>query len=438
MRSIMRCAVAVGVALVSLMPYEVSACRPFGSYAFLEDEAGGIWFTEGDNNAITRLDPDGSLKSYPIPTEAAEVADLAFDKEGNVWFVEMYGNRIGKLAKDGRITEFDVPTMHAHPARIAVDAHNNVWFTEENKIGRLTESLTVVEYPLEKGWPTAIAVDKEDNLWVAMLEPSADKTDWSRNTGRIRVLMKDGKWREKLARQGSCPMNLTLDAAGGMWFSDRCRSSVERMDADGKLTAVAISKDAFVQDMAVDGTGIVWFVDSLRNKMGKITRDGRVEEFPPPGDNGGPFALALTRRGDLYFSETYNYNINRLTKEGVFEEHLVNVDYRQKVNSVKEGEVCYLEFASKVADKAKLERKRIAEFKVNRFKETQDGVSKLAEQRCLPCHDVKRILASRKSNWLYSINRMQDYMGIRDVPLLTDKEKEVLVRYFNTHYGINQ
>ena len=28
------------------------ACRPFGSYEFAEDARGGVWFTEGDNNAI--------------------------------------------------------------------------------------------------------------------------------------------------------------------------------------------------------------------------------------------------------------------------------------------------------------------------------------------------------------------------------------------------
>ena len=78
------------------------ACRPFGSYAFVEDAEGGVWFTEGDNNAVSRLAPDGTVTAYPLPTEAAEPADLALDGAGNLWFVEMYGGKLGRLAPDGR------------------------------------------------------------------------------------------------------------------------------------------------------------------------------------------------------------------------------------------------------------------------------------------------------------------------------------------------
>lgn len=54
-----------GLAGLGAAPAE--ACRPFGSYQFVEDRAGGIWFTEGDNNAVSRLAPDGTVKSFPSP-----------------------------------------------------------------------------------------------------------------------------------------------------------------------------------------------------------------------------------------------------------------------------------------------------------------------------------------------------------------------------------
>jgi hypothetical protein len=59
---------------------------------------------------------------------------------------------------------------------------------------------------------------------------------------------------------------------------------------------------------------------------------------------GGLFAMTISRRGGLIFSETYNYNINRLSREGVFTEHLVNVDHRQDLKKVERSGLCYLRF----------------------------------------------------------------------------------------------
>lgn len=86
------------------------ACRPFGSYEFAEDKDGGIWLAEGDNNAISRLAPDGTVVSHKLPTANAEPSSLALDGKGNLWFVEMDAAKIGRLDKEGRIANFRPPT----------------------------------------------------------------------------------------------------------------------------------------------------------------------------------------------------------------------------------------------------------------------------------------------------------------------------------------
>ena len=67
--------------LAVLLATSAQACRPFGSYQLVEDKTGGIWFTEGDNNAVSRLAPDGSVKAYALPTTNAEPSALKKDKK---------------------------------------------------------------------------------------------------------------------------------------------------------------------------------------------------------------------------------------------------------------------------------------------------------------------------------------------------------------------
>lgn len=427
------------LALETLAPFKSEACRPFGSYAFLEDKEGGIWFTEGDNNAISRLAPDGTIKLFPMPTENAEPVDLAFDGKGNVWFVEMSGNMVGRLSKDGKITEYPIPTHHSHPVKIAVDSKGEAWFTENGgKIGRLTNDGKIVEYPIGGGWTTSVAVDGKDNVWVAGLE-TTDQTDLSKTKGLVGIMSREGKLNTLLRRDESCPMNIMAAPSGDIWFSDRCRSTIEKMDKDGRPTAFKIDKDGFVQDMVMDKNGSLWFADRMRNRLGRISAGGKLEEFPLPGDNGGPFSLIVTKKGELYFSEILNYNMNKRTKEGVFEEFLMNVDFRKEVKKVKEGEVCRLEFAAKAVNKMEMEKKRAEEVRLSRLKDSGDGSSKTVEESCATlCHDAKRILLSRKTDWRYTVERMQENRTAVEMPLLSEEKKKVVTNYLNLHYSIKQ
>lgn len=70
------------------------------------------------------------------------------------------------------------------------------------------------------------------------------------------------------------------------------------------------------------------------------------------------------------------------------------------------------------------------------FKADGAGTEKLVEQKCLACHDARRLLLSRRSDWTPSITRMHAYRDIRKVEPLTAEETMRLVRYFNENYGL--
>jgi len=436
-----RVAVWLLLGCLSVLSSGVEACRPFGSYAFVEDAEDGIWFTEGDNNAVSRLASDGTVTAYPLPTPGAEPSDLALDAKGNLWFAEMYGGKIGRLSPQGKITEYPLGD-HAHPWRVQVDREGEVWFLEgqnPGRVGRLTADGTIRNYWLAEGWPTAMAPAPDDGLWLSVLLPGAIQGGKpAPAAGRIFHLSRDGRWREFLSRSSSCPMNVTPDARGRLWFSDRCRHSIERLDPEGDLLRIEMPADAFIQGMELDAEGGLWFIDSTRNLIGRLDSAGGIRTYPLPGNTGGPFAMALSRRGGLIFSETYNYNINRLSRDGVFTEQLVNVDYRQGVEKVEGGEVCYLRFATLMQRKEEMEARRAAALAAGSLADEGSPGARLLRERCVTCHDLKRILLARKSDWRPSLGLMDTYMGLRHVVSLSEDERALLLDYLNTYYNIGQ
>ncbi|MEJ2402934.1 MAG: hypothetical protein P8171_01380 [Candidatus Thiodiazotropha sp.] len=425
---------------LSILSFGAEACRPFGSYAFEEDAKGGIWFTEGDNNAVSYLATNGTVTAYPLPTKAAEPADLALDAQGNLWFVEMYGGKIGRLSPEGEITEYPLEKQQHHPWRIWVDNEGGVWFLageNPSQVGRLTADGKIRNYLLREGWPTSMAPATGDGVWLSILLPADTlSSDLSQASGRIIHLSRDGSRKELLKRSASCPMNVTPDHQQRLWFSDRCQHTIERLDPNGDNLRFEMPEDAFIQAMVLDDNDQLWFIDNTRNLIGHLDPKGEIRTYPLPGDTGGPFAMALSHHGGVIFSETYNYNINRLSREGIFTEHLINVDHRHNVDRVDRNGICYLRFATLMRKKEEMHALRAAALATERLAEEESPGAHLLRERCLSCHDIKRILLARKSDWRPSLGLMDTYMGQRHVVSLSDNEQKILLNYLNTHYNI--
>jgi virginiamycin B lyase len=431
--------------LLGSLSLPASACRPFGSYQFAEDAEGGIWFTEGDNNSVSRLAPDGAVASHRLPTVNAEPSSVALAPDGNVWFAEMDGRKVGYLSQDGRVVEFDV--RGGAPFRIAVDASGEAWFTQmadhdsgdhahhgiQSGVGHVDRQGGVHFYPAPEGWPTSIAIDARGQVWTTLLV-SGNSNDKAK--GRIARLTPDGRWKTvSVWDVYSCPRNLVPDATGGIFFSDGCRGTVGYREAQGRLREWTLPNGTRIQDMALGGDGKLWFTD--RKRIGYVV-EGKVT-FVDRADNGdATMALLVTRKGDVVFSEFYNYNINRLTRNGEYVEHLVSIDERKDEREVKEGEVCYVQFGARIAAKAEMDAKRAEEVRNGRFKPDGKGTEKLVEQKCLVCHDSRRLLLSRRSDWTPSLTRMHSYRDLRGVEQLTADETTRLVRYFNEYYGLER
>jgi sugar lactone lactonase YvrE len=193
----------------------------------------------------------------------------------------------------------------------------------------------------------------------------------------------------------------------------------------------------YIQQMSVAAGGTVWFTGDEKGRLGRIDPQGRVSYVERPENGDQTMAVLAARNGDVLFSEFYNYNINRLKSSGEFVEHLINVDDRKQLRKITDGEVCRIEFAARIASKSEMDKRRAEEVRNGRFRADGKGTEKLVKRKCLVCHDARRLLLSRRSDWTPSINRMRGYRDLRGVEPLTDEEHRRLVNYFNEFYGID-
>ena len=145
---------------------------------------GALWFGDNGTDAIGRMTTSGTITEYPFPAGCPAVKDIAITPgpDGALWFTlgRPVGSarprpRSGASRHPGKFTESSIPTSYAAPtgsprvqtARCGSPRVNG------NKIGRITTSGTVTEYPV----PTpnsglgGIAAGPDGALWFT--EPNA-------------------------------------------------------------------------------------------------------------------------------------------------------------------------------------------------------------------------------------------------------------------------
>ena len=139
-----------------------------------------VWFTDGGNAAVGRLDPaTGAVVEYPVPSGASPNF-LQIAPDGSKWFSEPSG--VGRLSPTGVITEWQVTLekTDSHIEQLSLDPAGNVWFTELNYDGtgpagtnlvrRLDPATNVVRaYPVPTfgGTPAGVVAAPSGKVWVS-------------------------------------------------------------------------------------------------------------------------------------------------------------------------------------------------------------------------------------------------------------------------------
>jgi virginiamycin B lyase len=132
-----------------------------------------IWFTGKKTNTVGKINPDGSVEHFELPTVGAVPIYIAAGPDGNMWCTELVGNMIARITPKGEVAEFKIPTYNSRPIAIIPGPDGkSMWFSEEagNKVARIEMDGKITEFRVPMTQSNVIlaglAFDSEGNLWT--------------------------------------------------------------------------------------------------------------------------------------------------------------------------------------------------------------------------------------------------------------------------------
>jgi sugar lactone lactonase YvrE len=141
------------------------------------------------------------------------------------------------------------------------------------------------------------------------------------------------------------PFGVAIDSVGNLYIADPFTSRIRKVTASGVINTVAgngsfgFSGDGgpatsaqlnFPASVAVDSVGNLYFSDSANNRIRKVTPDGTISTVAGNGTAGfsgdggpatmaqlnNPFGVAIDTAGNLYIADPNNGRIRKITAAG--------------------------------------------------------------------------------------------------------------------------
>lgn len=296
------------------------------------DAAGELYVAEGRTRPLRRISPQGGIVQF-----ADGGRDVAVDLAGNALVAD--GGFVRRLSRQnatviagngqyffaGELTMATEARLRA-PAGLAVDRAGNIYIADrdnhrvrrisvEGRIvtvagtgvaGAMTTAGVAAQSPLNQ--PTAVAVDAEGAVWVADTGNRAVRRFWP--GGRMETMVAPGPLR--------APTSLAFDRAGNLFIADAeahriyvfsprdgslavfAGTGVAGYGGDGQPPLVALLNRP--TGLALDEDGTLYFCDSGNGRLRRVTRAGLMEAYSA-NLFIEPTSIALDRDG-LYVADT--------------------------------------------------------------------------------------------------------------------------------------
>jgi virginiamycin B lyase len=163
--------VRVDPATLAVQVYQLPGPRAdLNTAAF--DGSGILWFT-GQAGYVGRLDPsEGTVRQFEAPRGRGPYG-IAATPDGTVYFASLAGSYLGRIdGDDGTVTVLDPPTPNAGVRRVWSDSRGRLWISEYNvgQLGRYdpaTGEWAEWRLPGDRPRPYAVYVDERDHVWLS-------------------------------------------------------------------------------------------------------------------------------------------------------------------------------------------------------------------------------------------------------------------------------
>lgn len=262
--------------------------------------------------------PAGIIKTFSGLTSGSGPTAIVSGPDGDLWFTEQMGRKIGRVTPSGAVAEF--PASGPPPIGITVGPNNSLWYTQAAStfLGRITTSGAITEFSeaVSPGLGVAIAADRNGNLWYMDDVNSPTPVNLV-----IAEVSSSGTLLHTYAAPalGSPQGGIVLGPDGNLWFTDTSADQIDKLNpATGAITAFALATGSQPTAITVGPDGNLWFAQQGSGQIGRITTGGSITEFNVPnGASAGLSGIAAGPDGYLWFTEQTGNKVGRMTTAGV-------------------------------------------------------------------------------------------------------------------------
>lgn len=359
------------------------------------DAGGNIYIADFQNILLRKITPDGNITTIAGTGAVGFTGDggratdaqinapesIAVDGGGNIYFVETNGHRIRKVTQGGIISTVvgtgtagfsgdggpAVAAQLSSPFGATVDEAGNLYIADTNnsRIRRVTPAgiISTVVGSGVRGFlgdggaatsaqmnsPYRVAIDEAGNMLISDLNNNRVRrvtpAGIISTVGGNGTVGFSGDNGPANAAQLNAPYSARIDPAGNVLIAEFASNRIRRVAPDGTISTLAgtgvagFSGDngpagaAQVRqptDIAIDGNGNIYFADSTNYRIRRITPAGVVSTVAGRGTAGfsgdtgpatnaqfnPPVGLALDTSGTLYVSDQANHRVRRITASG--------------------------------------------------------------------------------------------------------------------------
>ncbi|MER5474300.1 hypothetical protein [Streptomyces sp. NPDC002685] len=135
-----------------------------------------VWWTGKANGTIGSFDPRTHTWTVHRLASDSQPIYLARGPHCAMFFTELTGNRIGRIDTNGVLREYAIPTPDSRPIAVVAGRHDHVWFTEEAgaayaELDPVTGHITEHRTDVEDAKLAGLDFDCFGNLWVQYNQP---------------------------------------------------------------------------------------------------------------------------------------------------------------------------------------------------------------------------------------------------------------------------
>jgi streptogramin lyase len=304
-----------------------------GAYTIAIDAQGAAWFTNPNDNSITKLSSTGSPESpaggfktggQQIPT------GIAIDTNGNAWIADAASSNIVEYASNGAAKGTFIGGGLHSPQAVGIDGSGNVWVanfsttTPSNNNPSEFNSAGVALSPVTgyagsfTNEPTGVAIDRFGYAWFSNQSP-APGGDSKVNTNGAPI---SSAGLYSIGGMNN-PQGIAIDAGNNVWNSDYGSNAITELNTNG----AAVSPSGGYtggglnnpEGIAVDGNGNIWVTNAGTNTLSEFNNSGTALS---PSTGYGPTlftvpgAVEIDASGNLWVA---NYNQSSPTANAVTE-----------------------------------------------------------------------------------------------------------------------